>query len=87
MDIGRRIGIDYAAGTYIRQILDRLLIDLSWASSRLEGNTYSLLETERLIAFGESAPGRNKPCPIYCRMKIELIIITFCIIVDKKYNL
>ena len=59
MDIGRRIGIDYAAGTYIRQILDRLLIDLSWASSHLEGNTYSLLETERLIAFGEAAPGKT----------------------------
>lgn len=56
---GRRIEIDYAAGTYIRQILDRLLIDLSWASSRLEGNTYSLLETERLIAFGEAAPGKT----------------------------
>lgn len=59
MDIGRRISIDYAAGTYIRQILDRFLIDLSWASSRLEGNTYSLLETERLIAFGEAAPGKT----------------------------
>jgi len=58
-DIGRRIGIDYAAATYIRQILGRLLIDLSWASSRLEGNTYSLLETEKLIAFGESAPGKT----------------------------
>ena len=59
LDIGRRIGIDYAAGTYIRQILDRLLIDLSWASSRLEGNTYSLLETERLIAFGQPALGKT----------------------------
>jgi hypothetical protein len=58
-DIGRRIGIEYAAATYIRQILGRLLIDLSWASSRLEGNTYSLLETEKLIAFGESAPGKT----------------------------
>jgi Fic/DOC family len=58
-DIGRRIGIDYVAATYIRQILGRLLIDLSWASSRLEGNTYSLLETEKLIAFGESAPGKT----------------------------
>jgi hypothetical protein len=58
-NIGQRTGIDYAAGTYIRQILGRLLIDLSWASSRLEGNTYSLLETERLIAFGESAPGKT----------------------------
>jgi len=59
MDKGRRVSIDYAAGTYIRQILDRLLIDLSWASSRLEGNTYSLLETERLIAFGETALGKT----------------------------
>jgi hypothetical protein len=59
MDNGRRMGIDYAAGTYIRQILDRLLIDLSWASSRLEGNTYSLLETERLVAFGEAASGKT----------------------------
>ena len=59
MKIGRRIGIDYAAGTYIRQILDRLLIDLSWASSRLEGNTYSILETERLIVFGEAEAGKT----------------------------
>ena len=44
---------------YIRQNLDRLLIDLSRASSRLEGNTYPLLETERLIAFGEAASGKT----------------------------
>lgn len=37
------------AGTYARNILERLLIDLSWNSSRLEGNTYSLLDTERLF--------------------------------------
>src|SRR3984957_7203120 len=36
---------DQAAGTYAKQILNRLLIDLSWNSSRLEGNTYSLLDT------------------------------------------
>ena len=59
MAVGRRMGVDYAAGTYMRQILDRLLIDLSWASSRLEGNTYSLLETERLIALGEAAAGKT----------------------------
>ncbi|MBW2612102.1 MAG: Fic family protein [Deltaproteobacteria bacterium] len=58
LDRGRRFRVDAAAGTYVRQILDRLLIDLSWASSRLEGNTYSLLETEKLIAFGEAAPGK-----------------------------
>jgi hypothetical protein len=47
------------AGTYARQIYNRLLIDLSWNSSRLEGNTYSLLETERLLALGEVAEGKN----------------------------
>ena len=47
------------AGTHARDILDRLLIDLSWNSSRLEGNTYSLLETERLLALGQSAEGKD----------------------------
>ena len=47
------------AGTYARRILERLLIDLSWASSRMEGNTYSILETERLIHFGEKSPGKD----------------------------
>lgn len=42
------------------RILSRLLIDLSWNSSRLEGNTYSLLETKRLIEFGQEAEGRNR---------------------------
>jgi hypothetical protein len=46
------------AGTYAKQILSRLIIDLSWNSSRLEGNTYSLLDTKRLIEFGEEAEGR-----------------------------
>ncbi len=47
------------AGTYARDILGRLLIDLSWASSRLEGNTYSLLDTQRLIERGTVAPGKD----------------------------
>ncbi len=45
---------DEAAGTYARHICQRLLIDLSWNSSRLEGNTYSLLETEQLFQTGRS---------------------------------
>jgi len=49
-----------AAGTYAKQILNRLLIDLSWNSSRLEGNTYSLLDTRRLIEFGEAVEGHNR---------------------------
>jgi hypothetical protein len=36
-----------------------LLIDLSWASSQLEGNTYSRLDTERLIEFGQAAEGKD----------------------------
>ena len=48
------------AGTYAKQILNRLLIDLSWNSSRLEGNTYSLLDTRRLIDFGELAEGKKQ---------------------------
>jgi hypothetical protein len=47
------------AGTYLRQLMNRLLIDLSWNSSRLEGNTYSLLETQRLLEEGVGADGRG----------------------------
>ena len=47
------------AGTYAREILNRLLIDLSFNSSRLEGNTYTLLDTERLIRDGAPAEGKN----------------------------
>jgi len=47
------------AGTYARQVFSRLLIDLSWNSSRLEGNTYSLLETERLLELGEATEGKD----------------------------
>ena len=47
------------AGTFARDILNRLLIDLSWASSQLEGNTYSRLDTERLIKFGQAAEGKD----------------------------
>jgi hypothetical protein len=51
---------DQGAGTYAKQILNRLLIDLSWNSSPLEGNTYSLLDTKRLIEFGEEAAGGDR---------------------------
>lgn len=32
-----------------QKVIERLAIDLSWKSSQIEGNTYSLLETERLL--------------------------------------
>lgn len=43
------------AGTYAREVLEQLLIDLSWSSSRLEGNNKSLLDTKELFEFGEQA--------------------------------
>jgi Fic family protein len=54
-----KTGLDRPAGTYAQQILNRLLIDLSWNSSRLEGNTYSLLDTERLILQGEADDSKS----------------------------
>ncbi len=47
------------AGTYAKKIFNRLLIDLSWNSSRLEGNTYSILDTERLIEEGIEAESKS----------------------------
>lgn len=58
-DIGRALEGERPAGTYARRIFSRLLIDLSWNSSRLEGNTYSLLETEQLLELGEAAETKN----------------------------
>jgi len=43
------------AGTYAREVLEQLLIDLSWSSSRLEGNNKSLLDTKELFELGEHA--------------------------------
>ena len=57
--LGRSPAADAPAGTFARDILNRLLIDLSWASSRLEGNTYSRLDTQRLIEFGQAAEGKD----------------------------
>lgn len=44
----------------VRRELERLTIELSWKSSRLEGNTYSLLETENLIKNHQEASGHTK---------------------------
>ena len=56
--MGKTIDSQAPAGTYSRAILNRLLIDLSWASSHLEGNTYSRLDTRELIEYGRLADGK-----------------------------
>lgn len=55
MILGQTARRNEPAGTYARQVLQRLLIDLSWNSSRLEGNTYSLLDTQRLLSQGAAS--------------------------------
>ena len=40
--------------------MERLGVDLSWKSSQIEGNTYSLLETERLLKDNQTASGKTK---------------------------
>ena len=48
MSLGQMRG-QHPTGTYARKVVEPLLIDLSWSSSRLEGNTYSLMETAELF--------------------------------------
>ena len=58
-ELGKTASLHQPAGTYAKEILQRLLIDLSWNSSRLEGNTYSLLDTQRLISQGHEADNKT----------------------------
>ncbi|MBV5322682.1 MAG: Fic family protein [Ilumatobacteraceae bacterium] len=58
-NMGKTTRLSEAPGTYSRAILNRLLIDLSWASSHLEGNTYSRLDTVALIEHGRTATGKG----------------------------
>ena len=46
--------------TLHKKELERFIVELSWKSSKIEGNTYSLLDTERLIEKGIEAPGKSK---------------------------
>ncbi len=52
--------ISQLSETEYKKELERLAIDLSWKSSQIEGNTYSLLETERLLKEKETASGKTK---------------------------
>ena len=44
----------------LKRELERFVIELSWKSSKIEGNTYSLLETETLIKEQKTAVGKSK---------------------------
>lgn len=58
-EMGRTPAGERPAGTYAKDIFNRLLVDLSWASSKLEGNTYNRLDTRNLIEFGQAAQGKD----------------------------
>lgn len=57
--LGTTAYANQAAGTYARDIMQRLIIDLSWGSSRLEGNKYSRIETEELLQEGREVSGAS----------------------------
>lgn len=48
----------YDSQTLINKEFERILIEFSWKSSQIEGNTYSLLSTEQLIK--NNKPDENK---------------------------
>lgn len=52
--------IEHLSPTLYDKEMERLGIDLSWKSSQIEGNTYSLLETERLFKDSQEAQGKTK---------------------------
>lgn len=52
--------ISQLSGSAYKKEFERLAIDLSWKSSQIEGNTYSLLETERLLKDKETASGKTR---------------------------
>ncbi len=83
------LGPNKLAGTYERNILGRLLVDLSWASSQLEGNTYSLLDTQRLIEHGKIAHGKGAietQMILNHKSAIELLINTKDTIFFNRYT-
>ncbi len=55
-----RMHADEMTENEYRKEMERLGIDLSWKSSQIEGNTYSLLETERLLRESKTADGKTK---------------------------
>jgi Fic family protein len=62
------------AGTYARKVLEQLLIDLSWYSSRLEGNRRTLLETEELFKQSEEAADVDAVMLLNHKRAIEFLV-------------
>lgn len=70
---GRMLG-QQPAGTYARKVLEQLLIDLSWSSSRLEGNRYSLLATAELFKSGSDGGDADAVMLLNHKRAIEFMV-------------
>lgn len=62
------------AGTYARKVLEPLLLDLSWSSSRLEGNRYSMLATEELFKRGNAGTDTDAVMLLNHKAAIEFLV-------------
>lgn len=62
------------AGTYVRKVLEQLLIDLSWSSSHLEGNRYTLLDTAELFRSGVAATDSDAVMLLNHKAAIEFLV-------------
>lgn len=62
------------AGTYARKVLEQLLIDLSWSSSHLEGNRYTLLDTAKLFRSGAAATDSDAVMLLNHKAAIEFLV-------------
>ncbi|MGV2292679.1 Fic family protein [Trinickia sp. YCB016] len=71
---GGRLREQQPAGTYARKVLEQLLIDLSWSSSRLEGNRYTLLATEDLFKRGTAGNDADAVMLLNHKAAIEFLV-------------
>lgn len=65
------------AGTYANENMQRLVIDLSWGSSQLEGNRYTRVDTEDLLKGGKGAEGasaRDRQMILNHKAAIEFLV-------------
>lgn len=88
--MGKTAQAQAPAGTYSRAILNRLLIDLSWASSCLEGNTYTRLDTLELIEQGKVAQGKaaiETQMIMNHKTAIELLVENIATVGFNRYTL
>jgi Fic family protein len=69
-----RLSGQQPAGTYARKVLEQLLVDLSWSSSRLEGNRYTLLATQELFSSGASKDDPDTVMLLNHKRAIEFLV-------------